>query len=152
MAGGCPGLAAQAPLGDAAHGSPGGIGVYSGTTAAAITSSFEGSQDTLYALAADTGGKALLDYNDLTRGITEAQSAGSSYYLIGYYTSNEALDGRFRRVKITLNGGLQASLDYRKGYYAGKQFGRFTAADKERQLEDALLLGTRLRSSQLPWR
>lgn len=135
------GLAAQAPLGDASRGSPGGIGMYSGTTAEAIASGFQRSQDTLYALAADTGGKALLDYNDLTRGITEAQRAGSSYYLIGYYTSNEAQDGKFRRVQITLNGGLQANLDYRRGYFAGKQFSRFTAADKERQLEDALLLG-----------
>ncbi|MGC4050165.1 MAG: VWA domain-containing protein, partial [Paludibaculum sp.] len=61
--------------------------------------------------------------------------------MIGYYTSNEALDGKFRRVQITLHSGIQASLDYRRGYYAAKQFGRFTAADKERQLEDALLLG-----------
>jgi len=31
-------------------------------------------------------------------------------------------------------------LDYRRGYYAGKEFSKFTAADKERQLEDALML------------
>jgi hypothetical protein len=36
---------------------------------------------------------------------------------------------------------LAANLDYRQGYYAGKQFAAFTAADKERQLEDALMLG-----------
>ena len=51
------------------------------------------------------------------------------------------LDGKFRRVKITLNGSLQRELDYRQGYFAGKEFGKFTAADKERQLEDALMLG-----------
>ena len=34
-----------------------------------------------------------------------------------------------------------ANLDYRQGYYAGKEFSKFTAADKERQLEDALMLG-----------
>ncbi|HXP38801.1 MAG TPA: hypothetical protein VN833_00950, partial [Candidatus Acidoferrales bacterium] len=33
-----------------------------------------------------------------------------------------------------------ATLDYRQGYYAGKGFSKFTAADKERQLEDALML------------
>ena len=33
-----------------------------------------------------------------------------------------------------------AKLDYRQGYYAGKEFGKFTVADKERQLEDALML------------
>ncbi|MGJ5819309.1 hypothetical protein [Paludibaculum fermentans] len=48
------GLSADAPLGDASRGSPGQIGVYSGTTAASITSGFQRSQDTLYALAADS--------------------------------------------------------------------------------------------------
>ena len=134
------GLVAQAPLGDATQGSPGNIGMYSGTAALALTTRFQQSQDTLYALAGDTGGKALLDYNDLTKGIVQAQQAVSSYYILGYYTSNSAEDGKFRRIKITLNGDLSASLDYRQGYYANKQFGKFNAADKERQLEDALML------------
>ena len=135
------GLVAQAPLGDASRGSPGGVRMYTGASAAAVASNFQRSQDTLYALAADTGGKALLDFNDLTRGIVQAQRAGSSYYLVGYYTANQALDGKFRRIRISLNGGLPADLDYRQGYYAGKQFSKFTAADKERQLEEALMLG-----------
>ncbi|PYU77478.1 MAG: VWA domain-containing protein, partial [Acidobacteria bacterium] len=133
------GLVAQAPLGDATKGSPGNMGMYSGASALAVTTGFQQSQDTLYALAGDTGGKALLDYNDLTRGIVEAQQTVSSYYILGYYTSNAAQDGKFRRIKISLNSNLSANLDYRQGYYAGKQFSKFTAADKERQLEDALM-------------
>ncbi len=133
------GLVAEAPLGDATKGSPGGIGMYSGDSALANTTNFQRSQDTLFALAADTGGKALLDYNDLTKGITAAANSVSSYYLIGYNTTNTAPDGKFRRVKITLNKDLGARLDYRQGYFAPKRFSKFTAADKERQLEDALL-------------
>ena len=133
------GLVAEAPLGDATQGSPGNEGMYSGAAAQAVQSGFQRSQDTLYALAGDTGGKALLDYNDLTRGIVNAQQAISDYYILQYYTSNSALDGRFRRVKITLNR-TDAKLDYRQGYYAGKEFGKFNAVDKERQLEDALML------------
>jgi VWFA-related protein len=135
------GLLAQAPLGDATHGSPGGIAMYNGASALAVRDNFQKSQDTLWTLAADTGGKALLDYNDLTKGMVQAQQAISSYYLIGYYTSNAALDGKFRRIKISLANGLSASIDYRQGYFAGKQFGKFTTAEKERQLEDALMLG-----------
>jgi VWFA-related protein len=135
------GLVAQPPLGDASVGSPGGIRMYTGESAMALTSRFRQSQDTLYALAEDTGGKALLDFNDLTRGIVAAQQAGASYYLIGYYSSNQALDGKFRRIRISLNGSLSASLDYRQGYFAGKAFQKFTTADKERQLEEALMLG-----------
>jgi VWFA-related protein len=134
------GLVAQAPLGDATVGSPGNMGMYTGASALAVTNNFQQSQDTLYALAGDTGGKALLDYNDLTKGIVQAQHAISSYYILGYYTSNKAQDGKFRRVNISLDGNLSANLDYRRGYYASKQFSKFTATDKERQLEDALML------------
>jgi VWFA-related protein len=134
------GLVAAAPLGDATVGSPGNAGMYTGASALAVTNNFQQSQDTLYALAGDTGGKALLDYNDLTKGIVEAQHAVSSYYILGYYTSNGVQDGKFRRVNISLEAKLSANLDYRHGYYAGKQFSKFTATDKERQLEDALML------------
>jgi hypothetical protein len=99
------------------------------------------SQDTLWTLSADTGGKALLDVNDLSLGIIQAQKAMTSYYVLGYYTTNAALDGKLRKIKITLNGELAADLDYRNGYYAGKEFKKFSTADKERQLEDALALG-----------
>ncbi len=135
------GLVAMAPLGDASRGSQGGLAMYNGTGAMGVMSNLQRTQDTLYALAADTGGKALLDYNDLTRGMAQAQQAMSSYYIVGYYSSNTALDGKYRRVKISLNGGLTASLDFRQGYFAGKQFGKFSAVEKERQLEDALMLG-----------
>src|ERR1700730_16894175 len=49
-------------------------------------------------------------------------------------------DGRFRRVKVSLNAGVSADLSYRQGYFADKAFAKFTSVDKERQLEDALML------------
>ncbi|HUN82777.1 MAG TPA: VWA domain-containing protein [Terracidiphilus sp.] len=135
------GLVAGAPLGDATQGSPGNVGMYSGTAAEAVTDRFQISQDTMYSLAADTGGKALFDNNDLSQGIVQAQRAVEDYYIVGYYTSDDAQNGRFRRVKITLDPAMEVSLDYRQGYYANKTFDHFNAADKERQLEDALMLG-----------
>ena len=135
------GLVASAPLGDATQGSPGGEAMYTGASAQAMNTNFQQSQDTLYSIAADTGGKALLDNNDLTRGITQAQRAVTDYYVIGYYTTNTAQNGRFRKIKLTLNTDASASLDYRQGYYATKEFAHFNEADKERQLEDALMLG-----------
>ncbi|HMF76239.1 MAG TPA: VWA domain-containing protein, partial [Bryobacteraceae bacterium] len=47
------GLVAQAPLGDATKGSPGGIDMYTGNSALAVTTNFQQSQDSLYALASD---------------------------------------------------------------------------------------------------
>ena len=134
------GLVADAPLGDATQGSQGNSGMYTGAAANAVGSNFQQSQDTLFALASDTGGKALLDNNDLGRGIVQAQQAISDYYVLGYYTTNTVKNGRFRRIKISLNGNEAANLSYRQGYYADKEFKRFTAVDKERQLEDALML------------
>jgi len=134
------GLVAQAPLGDATQGSPGNSGMYTGSAALSNQTNFQQSQDTLFALAGDTGGKALFDYNDLSKGIVQAQQAVTSYYILEYYTTNPNLDGRFRKVKITVNDA-NAKLDYREGYYAGKEFSKFNAVDKERQLEDALMLG-----------
>jgi VWFA-related protein len=134
------GLVAQAPLGDATRPSPGGIGMFTGQLAQAAVTNLQRSQDTLYALAKDTGGTAMFDYNDLSLGIARAADALASHYIIGYYSSHSAADGKFRRVRVTLNGGRSAKLAYRQGYFADKEFGRFTAADKERQLEEALML------------
>jgi VWFA-related protein len=134
------GLVAGAPLGDATQGSPGNSGMYTGAAALANTSNFLQSQDTLFALAGDTGGKALFDNNDLDHGIVQAQEAISDYYMIGYYATNTAKNGRFRRIKVSLVQDATAKLEYRQGYYADKEFSKFTAVDKERQLEDALML------------
>ena len=100
------------------------------------------SQDTMYSLAADTGGKALFDVNMTTlaghreragRRITATTSSAIT-------RTNANLDGKFRRINISLKE-ITANLDYRKGYFANKVFGKFTTADKERQLEDALMMG-----------
>jgi len=135
------GLMASGPFGDGSRGSPGGQAMYTGASAMTAMSNIQRTQDTLWTLAADTGGKALLDTNDLSMGIVNAQKSFSSYYILGYYTSNANLDGKFRRIKISLREGVSGDLDYRQGYYAGKEFSKFTTADKERQLEDALMLG-----------
>ena len=107
----------------------------------AASSNMSGSQDTLFALAADTGGKAFQDSNDIALGIQEAQKDISSYYILGYYTTNAALDGKFRKIKVKIGKELSAKLDYRSGYFASKEFKKFNASDKERQLEQALSLG-----------
>ena len=138
------GLVASAPLGDATKAAPGGAGMYSGSSARSAQSRFQGQQETLFTLAADTGGKALLDNNDLGLGIQQAQKDISSYYILGYYSTNEKMDGHYRKIKVELQPALSAKYskpDHRPGYFAGKEFGKFNSADKERQLAEALMLG-----------
>jgi len=138
------GLVATAPLGDATKTSPGGSGMYTGSSGRAAQSNFQGQQETLFTLASDTGGKALLDNNELSMGITQAQKDISSYYIIGYYSNNDKMDGAFRKVDIKIkNPALAAklaALDYRHGYYADRTWNKFTSTDKERQLTEALML------------
>jgi hypothetical protein len=102
-------------------------------------------QDSLTMLAEDTGGKALFDNNDLVLGIQQAQDDIQSYYILGYYSTDERKDGQFRRVDLKLaqatQSRLQARLDYRRGFFADKEFKAFNSYDKEKQLSDALLLG-----------
>jgi len=135
------GLVALAPMGNATQGSPGGAAMFSGSGALAATTRFQASQDTIYALATDTGGKALLDNNDLSMGVQQAEASVSDYYLIGYNTTNGKLDGKMRRIKISLKEDATAKLDYRQVYFANKTWEKFTSSDKDRQLQDALMMG-----------
>ena len=135
------GLIAMGPNGDTTKAPSGGQGMLSGAAAGAMANRLRASQETLHTLAADTGGKELVDNNDLSMGIVEAQKEISSYYIVGYYSSNQALDGQYRRIKVQMNSDRAAKLDYRPGYFAGKEFKQFTASDRERQLQEALLLG-----------
>lgn len=140
------GLSAEPPGGGVQTASmPRGNALFSGSTQNRQRSRQLGSQETLTNLADETGGKALLDTNDLEAGITAAQRSMRSYYVVGYYSTDDRRDGRFRRVEVRLSeearARTRASLDYRRGYYAEKEFKEFTASDKEKQLQDAILLG-----------
>lgn len=135
------GLVAEAPLGDASTAGSRGSSMYSGAAQQQRREQFSDQQETLVTLAADTGGKALLDNNDLTLGIVQAQKDIASYYILGYYSTNPATDGRYRRIAVRIQSQPRAKLDYRSGYFASKSFRDFSGGDKERQLEEALLLG-----------
>ncbi len=143
------GLVAEAPSGNASVASPRGTGVFSGTSQRGRADARNDQQETLVTLAADTGGKALLDNNDLSLGIRQAQKDINSYYILGYYSSNGTKNGKYRRIEVKLNDKkLQVKLEHRNGYYADKVFAKFSSSDKERQLEDALMLGDPV--SELP--
>ena len=48
-------------------------------------------------LADNTDGIAVVNSNDLDRGMKRISDDLTSYYLLGYYSTNAKLDGRFRR-------------------------------------------------------
>ena len=96
----------------------------------------------MYTLAAETGGKSFFDSNDIALGIQRTQDAMGSYYLLGYYSTNNAADGKYRKISVKLNNPkLAAKLEHREGYYADKVWGKLNAQDKEQQLKEALSAG-----------
>ncbi|HYP08876.1 MAG TPA: VWA domain-containing protein [Bryobacteraceae bacterium] len=135
------GLQAMPPGGSASQASSGGTGVFTGQAQRGQRDRQNTEQDTLYALASDTGGKASFDSNDLTMGMQQAQDDLQSYYTLGYYSTNESRDGRFRKVEVKLAGVPNAKLDYRTGYYGEKEWNALNKTDRERQLQEALMLG-----------
>ena len=135
------GLVAMAPLGNANQRSPGGIGMFTGALAKQQVARLQRSQDTFYALAKDTGGRALVDYNDLSLGIRQAAEAQSSYYILAFYSTHTANDGKYRRIQVRLKDGTrQVALTHRQGYFADKEWKQQNGVERERQLEEALML------------
>lgn len=57
-------------------------------------------QDTLRTLAGATDGLALLNSNDLRKQLTRVAEDLTSYYLLGYRSTNGNLDGRYRSIKV----------------------------------------------------
>jgi hypothetical protein len=68
-------------------------------------------------LAENTDGLAILDSNDLHKGMKRISDDLTSYYLIGYYSSNPRLDGGFRSLKVKVDApGVHVRA--RRGYRA----------------------------------
>jgi VWFA-related protein len=56
--------------------------------------------DSLARLANDTNGIFLIDSNNLGKQLRRIADDLTSYYLIGYYSTNTSLDGRYRTIKV----------------------------------------------------
>jgi VWFA-related protein len=135
------GLKATVPGGDASTASVRGSGMFTGSQQNTERDRFTGSQDTLVTVAEETGGKALIDNNDLGAGVTLAKNNLRSYYVLGFYSDDDRRDGKYRKIDVKLNPKIAASLDYRSGYYADAEFKVMGSAGREKQLQDAMLLG-----------
>jgi VWFA-related protein len=131
------GLQALPAGGEAQSASLHGTSAYNGQSVLNDLNSNAASQDTLSTLASDTGGKAFFDSNDFTGVFTQVQKDSSAYYVIGFTSTNLARDGKFRRLRVQINRP-DVKLEYRSGYYAGRDFVHSNRADREQQLDDEL--------------
>src|SRR5260370_40790715 len=98
--------------------------MFSGATVISQSESRQDSRETLATLAGDTGGRSFFDVGDFSKVFQSVQSDTAGYYLIGYYSTDAAQDGRWRRTHVKI-GQLPpaAHVRTREGYYAPKSFG-----------------------------
>jgi VWFA-related protein len=83
------------------------------------------SLDSLHVLANNTDGRAIVNRNDLAVGMKQIMRDSSSYYLLGYNSSEAPTDGKFHEIKVNVKRrGLNVRA--RKGYWA------YTAEDAAR--------------------
>lgn len=73
-----------------------------GLPACAGPCAVERQYDDLRSLASETGGRAIVDTNDLDGGLRKIADDLSSYYLLGYYTTNTKWDGQVRKITVKL--------------------------------------------------
>ena len=72
-------------------------------------------QDSLRFLADDTDGVSIINTNNIDAMLRRVVDDLSSYYLLGYYTTNTKLDGRFRSISVRLKRP-GVTVRARKGY------------------------------------
>jgi VWFA-related protein len=88
-----------------------------GLTATQDARSLRTHQDAMRTLAAATDGIDVMDSNDLDKNLRRISDDLTSYYLLGYYSTNGKLDGGYRQLKVRVT---RAGVDVRarRGYRA----------------------------------
>ncbi|HZU21954.1 MAG TPA: VWA domain-containing protein, partial [Terriglobales bacterium] len=131
------GLEAMPPGGSASQASLRGVGLYSGSAIQGQYDQNFATQETLYAVAHDTGGQAFLDSNDFGKVFDRVQQDTACYYVLGYRSTNSARDGRYRHIQVKL-ARKDVKLEYRAGYYAPRDFQHSSQSDREDELQAEL--------------
>jgi len=142
------GLQAVVPGGSGRQGSRGGRGAFSGQQVQQQFTQLQAQQETLTTLAANTGGTAFTDTNDFGEAFTKVTRDISSYYILGFASTNPARDGRFRRITVKLKSQSDAKVEAREGYYADRDFTHTAKADREVLLQEQLM--TQIPATDVP--
>ena len=89
-------------------------------------------QDSLRVLAADTDGLAVINTNQIDNALKRIVADLTSYYLLGYYSTNTKLDGRYRNITVRVRRpGVQVRA--RRGYRGLTADELLTAAEGEKR-------------------
>jgi len=87
-----------------------------------------GGDTVLRRLAADTGGRAIVNTNDPMQQLAGVMADASAYYLVGYTPTRRTNDGKFHEIKVKVNRrGVRVTA--RRGYWAASEKEMTAAAE-----------------------
>ncbi|HVF44512.1 MAG TPA: VWA domain-containing protein [Pyrinomonadaceae bacterium] len=88
----------------------------SNQTLAVNSASLTAYQEPLHTLAVETGGRALLDTNDLRGGAAQAMRETSRYYLLAWRPEADSAHGKFREISVRVKDRPDLTVRVRRGY------------------------------------
>jgi len=94
-----------------------GVAAAGSTPASQVLEEVRRAHDRLRALADDSGGAAIVGVNDLPGGLDRVVSLSSTYYVLGYYSTNPKRDGKYHRIEVKVDRP-GARVLARRGYTA----------------------------------
>jgi VWFA-related protein len=81
------------------------------------TSDVSASQETMKAVADETGGRVYINQNEVATGVALAMQDNTASYTLGYYPEDKKWDGKYRSIRVRLaRDGVQVR--HRHGYFA----------------------------------
>ncbi len=87
-----------------------------------------GGDTVLRRLAADTGGRAIVNTNNPTEQLAGVMADASAYYLVGYTPTRRTNDGKFHEIKVRVKRrGVRVTA--RRGYWAASEKEMTAAAE-----------------------
>lgn len=88
-----------------------------------------------------TGGKAVLNTNDLGEVFDKVQEDLGDYYVLAYYPKDKTAEGRERKIRIEVDR-QNVKLSHRKSYYEDLAFVHMSKRQRKRNLEELVLSDT----------
>ncbi len=90
------------------------------STGAAPLGEDTAAQAPLAQLAADTGGRAFFNSNDLTRGVTQALAETGRYYLLGWRPAADLFrERKFHHIDVRVRGRAELTARVQRGFFSG---------------------------------
>ena len=89
----------------------------SGRLERANSGELRASQDSMFTLAADTGGRAVFNTNSLGPGLSRALKETSTYYLLAWKPERESQQTKFRRIEVKVVGRPDLTVQVRRGFF-----------------------------------